>query len=91
MTLPARLVLILISTGLFIGPAIAGEGGFAAYFDHPPLVGLAVLLLLCVAALFAGGNLSTGVREEEHLLQSQFGDEYSAYRRRTWRVLPWVY
>lgn len=28
---------------------------------------------------------------EERLLQSEFGDAYAAYRRRTWRLVPWVY
>jgi protein-S-isoprenylcysteine O-methyltransferase Ste14 len=25
------------------------------------------------------------------LLASQFGQQYEAYRARTWRLIPWVY
>ncbi len=28
---------------------------------------------------------------EEALLEGEFGEEYAAYRRRTWRLVPWVY
>jgi protein-S-isoprenylcysteine O-methyltransferase Ste14 len=28
---------------------------------------------------------------EEALLESEFGEEYATYRRRTWRLVPWVY
>jgi protein-S-isoprenylcysteine O-methyltransferase Ste14 len=28
---------------------------------------------------------------EEALLEGAFGEEYASYRRRTWRLLPWVY
>jgi protein-S-isoprenylcysteine O-methyltransferase Ste14 len=31
------------------------------------------------------------IRDEERFLASEFGDEYARYRRRTWRLLPWVY
>ena len=31
------------------------------------------------------------IRAEEALLASEFGDRYADYRRRTWRLVPWVY
>jgi protein-S-isoprenylcysteine O-methyltransferase Ste14 len=31
------------------------------------------------------------IRAEERLLGEHFGSEYSAYRARTWRLVPWVY
>ncbi|WP_338524812.1 isoprenylcysteine carboxylmethyltransferase family protein [Pseudomonas batumici] len=31
------------------------------------------------------------MRSEEALLKAEFGEEYEAYRSRTWRLLPWVY
>ncbi len=31
------------------------------------------------------------IRAEEGLLASEFGDQYADYRRRTWRLVPWVY
>jgi protein-S-isoprenylcysteine O-methyltransferase Ste14 len=43
-----------------------------------------------LAALFIP-PLVARMNSEEALLRSQFGDEYEAYRKRTWRLLPWVY
>jgi protein-S-isoprenylcysteine O-methyltransferase Ste14 len=49
----------------YLGLAILGWGGFAAFFSHPPSIALAIILLvLSGAALFSGGNLSPGVRED---------------------------
>jgi len=31
------------------------------------------------------------IRAEERLLNSQFGEEYQAYCRRTWRLIPGLY
>jgi protein-S-isoprenylcysteine O-methyltransferase Ste14 len=31
------------------------------------------------------------IRAEEKLLAMQFGAEFEAYRRRTWRLIPFVY
>ncbi len=31
------------------------------------------------------------MKSEEALLESEFGERYSDYRRRTWRLLPFVY
>ena len=28
---------------------------------------------------------------EEKILSDQFGEEYSAYREKTWRLVPWIY
>jgi len=44
-----------------------------------------VLALLMVPPLVAR------MHAEEALLGARFGDEYAAYRARTWRLIPWVY
>jgi protein-S-isoprenylcysteine O-methyltransferase Ste14 len=45
--------------------AVLGWGGLAAFFSHPALIALAfALFALAGVALFAGGNLSSGVRED---------------------------
>jgi protein-S-isoprenylcysteine O-methyltransferase Ste14 len=57
--------LIVAGTAFYLGLAILGRGGSAAFFAEPALTALAlVFLALALAALFAGGNLSPGVRED---------------------------
>jgi protein-S-isoprenylcysteine O-methyltransferase Ste14 len=61
----ARLVLVAIGTAAYMGLAILGWGGIRAFFSHAPFVALvAVLCALSATAFFAGGNLSSGVRED---------------------------
>ncbi|HEY2445395.1 MAG TPA: isoprenylcysteine carboxylmethyltransferase family protein [Rhizomicrobium sp.] len=66
MAISARRALdIAAGTALQIGLAILGWGGFRAYFAHPALMALtAAAVAVSVAALFAGGNISPGVRED---------------------------
>jgi protein-S-isoprenylcysteine O-methyltransferase Ste14 len=57
--------MILGATAAFLGLAVLGWGGFSAFFSHPALTALAVATFaISGAAFFAGGNLSTGVRED---------------------------
>jgi protein-S-isoprenylcysteine O-methyltransferase Ste14 len=64
MTLPARFLLTIVGSGAYLGLAVLGWGGFV-FFSQPALVTLAVVLfVMAVAALFAGGSLSSGVRED---------------------------
>ena len=60
-----RPALIVVGTAAYLGLAILARGGFAAFFSQAALVALAITL--CVMAgvsMFAGGNLSPGVRED---------------------------
>jgi protein-S-isoprenylcysteine O-methyltransferase Ste14 len=60
-----RLTVIAASTSAYLGLAILGAGGFAAFFSHKALPALAVAFFaLAGVAVFAGGNLSPGVRED---------------------------
>ncbi len=60
-----RLVLVVVGTAAYLGLAVLGWGGLAAFFSHPALIALAVaVFVLAGASLFAGGNLSPGVRED---------------------------
>jgi protein-S-isoprenylcysteine O-methyltransferase Ste14 len=60
-----KLTSMLLSTVAYLGLATLGEGGFAAFTSQPALVALAaVTFALTAAAFFAGGNLSSGVRED---------------------------
>ena len=59
MTLTPRLALFtLVVTLAYLGLAILGWGGFAAFFSHPPLIALTIVFFVLVGvALFSGGNL----------------------------------
>jgi protein-S-isoprenylcysteine O-methyltransferase Ste14 len=55
----------VVSTALFLGLAILGWGGVAAFFAHPARIAVVVITLaLVVASLFTQGNLSAGERED---------------------------
>jgi protein-S-isoprenylcysteine O-methyltransferase Ste14 len=60
-----RVMVVLGGTAAYIGLAILGWGGWAAFFAHPARVALAlVLAVLAGVALCADGNLSPGLRED---------------------------
>jgi protein-S-isoprenylcysteine O-methyltransferase Ste14 len=60
-----RIALVVVGTVVQLGLAVLGLGGFTAFFSHPSLIALAIALFaVSMAALFAGGNLSPGVRED---------------------------
>jgi protein-S-isoprenylcysteine O-methyltransferase Ste14 len=61
----ARALSVLAGMLAYLGLAVAGWGGFHAYFSHPPLVALAIVLAaVSSVAFFAGGNLSRGETED---------------------------
>jgi hypothetical protein len=66
MALTPRLVVFTVVASLgYLGLAILGWGGFTAFFSHPALVALAIVgVVLSGVALFSGGNLSPGERED---------------------------
>jgi len=65
MSMPARWALIVGGTAAYLGMAVLGWGGFVAFFSHPARIALAVATaLLAGVSFFAGGNLSSGVRED---------------------------
>jgi protein-S-isoprenylcysteine O-methyltransferase Ste14 len=60
-----RLLFLVLGTGVYFALAVLGWGGVAAFFSHPALVALGVVsAAMVVAAFFAGGNLSSGERED---------------------------
>src|SRR5262249_24811753 len=71
------------------------------YIRHPSYAGMLLYMagymlvfrswlgLLLVAGMLA--VLVGRMNAEEALLESEFREEYAAYRRRTWRLVPWVY
>jgi protein-S-isoprenylcysteine O-methyltransferase Ste14 len=60
-----RILIVFGLTTLYVFLAIFAWGGIAPFFSHPPLVALVIAtLLLVIVAYFAGGNVSSGVRED---------------------------
>jgi len=60
-----RYILVFVSTAVYFGLAVLGRGGLTAFFSQPALTALAgATFLLACASIFAGGNVSPGVRED---------------------------
>jgi protein-S-isoprenylcysteine O-methyltransferase Ste14 len=60
-----RLIMVLVGSAAYLGLAVLGWGGFAAFFSHAALSAVAaVLFALTIVAFFAGGNVSPGVKED---------------------------
>lgn len=75
--------------------------GLYAIIRNPSYLGLLVLSLgwglafrslfgVAIAALFLI-PLHARMKAEERLLAEKFGGDYEAYRKRTWRLVPWLY
>lgn len=66
MTLTPRLAFVtVVATLAYLGLAVLGWGGVRAFFSHPALIALAIVLFaLAGVALFSRGNLSPGERED---------------------------
>jgi protein-S-isoprenylcysteine O-methyltransferase Ste14 len=71
------------------------------YVRHPRYLG-AVLLTLGLPLAFRSWLglvlapvvvliIMLRIRDEEALMDKEFGQEWEAYRRQTWRLIPWVY
>jgi protein-S-isoprenylcysteine O-methyltransferase Ste14 len=61
----ARILSLTGGTAVYLGLAVLGWGGFAAFFCRPAFIALTIVLAaLAVAAFFAGGNISAGIRED---------------------------
>jgi protein-S-isoprenylcysteine O-methyltransferase Ste14 len=75
--------------------------GLYRYIRHPSYTGMLlymagfVLVFRCwLGLLVVAGTLAVlfaRMNSEEALLESEFGEEYASYRRRTWRLIPWLY
>jgi protein-S-isoprenylcysteine O-methyltransferase Ste14 len=76
-------------------------GGIYSVIRNPSYVGLLVLSLGWALAFRSGMGVLLAalnippivarIRSEEKLLRAHFGEEYEAYRARTWRLIPGVY
>jgi protein-S-isoprenylcysteine O-methyltransferase Ste14 len=64
-TATLRVILIFVGSAAYLALAVIGEDGYSTFLSHTPLTALVVAFFMMVgAALFAGGNLSSGERED---------------------------
>src|SRR3546814_1960820 len=62
---PAIALTTLLGTLCYLALAIIAYGGLTPFFSHPARAALTVVLFaLSTVALFSGGNLNPGVRED---------------------------
>lgn len=75
-------------------------GGLYGVIRHPSYLGLLGVFgwslvfrsaIGVLVSLLLLPPLAARMNSEEALLASEFGERYAAYRRRTWRLLPFVY
>ena len=60
-----RFLFSIVGSAFYLGLAVLGWGGFAAFFADPARIALALATFALTAmALFSGGNLSPGERED---------------------------
>lgn len=60
-----RLAFMVVGIGVYLALAVLGWGGVAAFFAHRALVALVIACAVMTgAAYFAGGNISSGERED---------------------------
>jgi protein-S-isoprenylcysteine O-methyltransferase Ste14 len=65
MTVTPRLAFVTtIGTLAYVGLAVLGCGGFAEFFSHSARSAVAITVFVAGVALFSGGNLSSGERED---------------------------
>jgi protein-S-isoprenylcysteine O-methyltransferase Ste14 len=102
-----RLAAVFVLGRRFTGLVAIQEGhrlqttGLYRHVRHPSYTGMLlymvgfVLVFRCwLGLLLVAGTLLVllaRMDSEESLLESEFGEEYVSYRRRTWRLVPWVY
>jgi protein-S-isoprenylcysteine O-methyltransferase Ste14 len=75
--------------------------GYSRYVRHPGYLGGFVGRIGWVLVLWSGFGLLLMaplipamyrvIHAEEALLKAEFGREYETYRRRTWRLVPFLY
>lgn len=62
---PALAAATILGALAYLALAVLGWGGPVAFFSHPPLVAVAIVLVaLAAVGLFSAGNLSRGERED---------------------------
>ncbi len=65
MSCTSRVLMVIVGTIAYFSLAILGWGSFESFFSHSALVALAIeMAALAIVSFFAGGSLSTGVRED---------------------------
>jgi len=64
MAIAGRFVLVVVSSAVYFGLAIWGWGGLS-FFSNPARLAIAIVAFaMALVAMFAGGNVNPGVRED---------------------------
>jgi protein-S-isoprenylcysteine O-methyltransferase Ste14 len=71
----------LIRHPSYTGALLALVGSVLVYRSG---IGLVLVLVVLLVVIWR-------IKDEERFLESEFGAEYSEYRRKTWRLLPFLY
>jgi protein-S-isoprenylcysteine O-methyltransferase Ste14 len=62
---PTLVLVAIVGTLAYLGLAVLGWGGFAAFFSHPALIAITIICFVMTgAAIVSSGNLSAGERED---------------------------
>ena len=65
MSKPVLALIVLLSTSLWYGLAVLGEGGFAAFFAHPARIALVIVgVVFAGVGILSEAGLRTGERED---------------------------
>jgi protein-S-isoprenylcysteine O-methyltransferase Ste14 len=78
------------------------DQGFYCIIRHPGYLGMALLEIgaglavnnaLVLFVIVASATLSRlyRIRVEEEMLQTAFGEQYQAYMKKTWRLIPFIF
>jgi hypothetical protein len=93
-----------VSLAVYVRLAVWGWGGWSAFLAHPARAGAVAALVVIfgwalifrsvigvLVSLLLLPPLVARMNSEETLLEAEFGERYIDYRRRTWRLLPFLY
>lgn len=80
----------LITKGLYTSIRHPSYTGLILYYTGLGLV-MQNLYSFLILVVITTVIVVLRIKREEKMLAEHFGDEWETYRRRTWRLIPWIY